>query len=176
MINQFRGEHFFLSNMCLVDKSLPTPDGVHVPTSDHFSMSSRFKRKKDRVAVAQARAEDGDNRIFADGLAAKNLAHEFIDEGRPHFQTPYERVQLMHRAVFTKFVINPRLAYKLLETGRQKLVEGNNWDDRFWGVSPVENGTGSNYLGIILMNVRGKMEVRLGETKRGEGGYGSTGH
>ncbi|MBI3494538.1 NADAR family protein [Candidatus Saccharibacteria bacterium] len=145
--------------MYLVDKSLPTPDGIYVPTSEHFYMSSRFKRKKDRVAVAQARAEDGDNRIFADGLAAKNLAHEFIDEGRPHYETPYQRVQLMHRAVFTKFVINPRLSYKLLETGGEELVEGNSWGDRFWGVSPAENGTGNNYLGIILMNVREKMEA-----------------
>lgn len=160
MINQFRGENYFLSNMYIVDKPLLTHDEIYVPTSEHFYMSSRFKRKKDRVAVAHARAEDGDERIFADGLAAKDLAHKLIDAGKPHFKTPYERVQLMHRAIFTKFITNPDLAYKLIETGKEQLVEGNSWGDRFWGVSPVDNGTGNNYLGIILMNVREKMLER----------------
>lgn len=157
MINQFRGEHFFLSNMYVVDKPLLTPDKIYVPTSEHFYMAARFKDKKDRIAIAQVRADDDDDRVFADGLAAKNLAHGFIEEGRPHFSSPYERVQFMHRAIFTKFVTNPNLARKLLNTGDQKLVEGNSWDDRFWGVSPAEGGTGNNYLGIVLMNMRQKL-------------------
>lgn len=157
MINQFRGEHYFLSNMYVVEKPLVMPEGIQVPTSEHFYMSSRFKEKKDRIAIAQARAEDDDERVFADGLAAKNLAHEFIEEGRPHFASAYERVQFMHRAIFTKFVTNPNLARKLLNTDNQRLVEGNSWDDRFWGVSPVDGGTGNNYLGIILMNMRQKL-------------------
>lgn len=161
MISQFRGEHYFLSNMYVVEKSLILPEGIRVPTSEHFYMSSRFKDKKDRIAVAEARADDGDERVFADGLAAKSLAHKFIEEGRPNYKTPYERVQFMHRAVFTKFVTNPALAYKLIETGKEMLVEGNSWGDRFWGVSPAENGTGNNYLGIILMNVRETMRARF---------------
>lgn len=161
MINQFQGEHYFLSNMYVVDKPLLTPDEIYVPTSEHFYMASRFVEEGDRIAVARARAEDGDSRVFADGLAAKKLAHELIEEGKPHYKTPYQRVQFMHRAVFTKFVTNPELAYKLIETGKEKIVEGNSWGDRFWGVSPVDNGAGNNYLGIILMNVREKMEARL---------------
>lgn len=157
MINQFRGENFFLSNMYVVENELLTADEQYVPTSEHFYMSSRFKTKEDRVAVANVRAEDADKRVFADGLAAKTLAHELIKEGRPHFESSYQRFKIMHAAIFAKFVTNPELARRLVETGEERLVEGNSWGDRFWGVSPVENGKGNNYLGIILMNIREKI-------------------
>lgn len=40
---------------------------------------------------------------------------------------------------------------KLLNTGDAKLVEGNWWNDTYWGVC---NGVGENRLGILLMLVR----------------------
>ena len=49
-----------------------------------------------------------------------------------------------------KFEI-PYLREKLLETGDETLVEGNVWNDTFWGVC---NGTGQNHLGKLLMNLR----------------------
>ena len=48
------------------------------------------------------------------------------------------------------------LAEKLLATGDEELVEGNDWNDRIWG---KVNGQGENRLGIILMKVR--EELRL---------------
>ena len=46
------------------------------------------------------------------------------------------------------------LAQKLIETGNAKLVEGNCWGDKFWGVC---KGEGKNNLGLILMKVRGEL-------------------
>ena len=40
----------------------------------------------------------------------------------------------------------------LLSTGDEELVEGNDWNDRFWGQCPV--GVGENWLGRLLMHVR----------------------
>ena len=61
------------------------------------------------------------------------------------------KIQVMCDVVKTKFVQNPDLAKKLLDTGDEYLAEVNNWGDRFWGVC---EGTGKNYLGIIIMQVR----------------------
>jgi ribA/ribD-fused uncharacterized protein len=45
----------------------------------------------------------------------------------------------------------PLLTKELLATGDADLVEGNTWNDTFWGVC---NGSGENHLGRLLMKVR----------------------
>lgn len=144
--------------MYVVEHPLVTPDNIAVPTSEHYYMSTRFENKLPRIAVALAMAEDGDDRPYADGMAAKKLAHQLIDEGKLHFDTPAERVALMHRAVLTKFAMNPDLAAMLVATGSERLVEGNTWGDRFWGVDPIGSNNGQNMLGKILMSVRQQLE------------------
>ena len=46
---------------------------------------------------------------------------------------------------------NPELKEKLIATGDVELVEGNHWNDTYWGVC---NGIGKNMLGKLLMQVR----------------------
>lgn len=46
---------------------------------------------------------------------------------------------------------DPSLRRLLRQTGACEIVEGNTWDDRFWGVC---NGSGENNLGRLLMQVR----------------------
>ncbi len=43
------------------------------------------------------------------------------------------------------------LKEQLLETGDQKLIEGNSWGDIIWGVC---KGRGENHLGKLLMQLR----------------------
>ena len=57
----------------------------------------------------------------------------------------------MYDVCKAKFTQNPELAEKLLATGEQELVEGNNWNDTFWGMC---RGKGKNMLGNILMKIR----------------------
>ena len=64
------------------------------------------------------------------------------------------KVKLMFDLVTEKFKQNPELKQKLLETGNQELIEGNTWNDTFWGVC---NGQGQNWLGKILMLVRSEI-------------------
>ena len=64
------------------------------------------------------------------------------------------KVKLMFELVLEKFKQNPELKQKLLETGNQELIEGNTWNDTFWGVC---NGQGQNWLGKILMLVRSEL-------------------
>lgn len=53
---------------------------------------------------------------------------------------------------------DPVLRCKLLETGEEELIEGNNFHDTYWGVC---DGVGKNNLGIALMKVR--QYIRLWE-------------
>lgn len=69
------------------------------------------------------------------------------------------KVSIMTEIVYEKFSQNPDLIQKLLATGTQKLEEGNNWGDKFWGVSPV-GGYGQNWLGRILMSIRKDFQLQ----------------
>lgn len=64
------------------------------------------------------------------------------------------KVQIMKDLVLAKFAQNTDLQKKLIETGNAKLIEGNWWNDTFWGVC---DGKGSNVLGTILEEVRNKL-------------------
>lgn len=47
----------------------------------------------------------------------------------------------------------------LIATGERELVEGNVWNDTFWGVS-LRTGKGQNQLGKILMEVREELKKK----------------
>lgn len=64
------------------------------------------------------------------------------------------KYDIMHDIVLEKFRQNPNLAERLLATGYCHLEEGNNHNDRIWGVCPPRSSQGLNYLGKVLMEVR----------------------
>lgn len=72
---------------------------------------------------------------------------------RPDFEK--QRQHIMYSIVFQKFIHNGDLATLLLETGDAKLIEGNTWNDTYWGVC---DGVGKNVLGKILMVVRDEVK------------------
>ena len=61
------------------------------------------------------------------------------------------RKDVMWEVLQAKFSQHPDLLTKLVATGDEAIVENNNWNDKFWGVS---NGTGMNHLGNMLMLIR----------------------
>ena len=65
----------------------------------------------------------------------------------------WERVRfaVMRTALEVKFSTHPDLLALLRSTGDRLIEEGNTWDDRVWG---VVNGTGQNWLGRMLMDIR----------------------
>jgi hypothetical protein len=58
------------------------------------------------------------------------------------------KLRVMTDLVRQKFMSGTPLAEKLLATGNCQLVEGNYWNDTYWGVC---RGVGKNHLGKILM-------------------------
>ncbi len=61
------------------------------------------------------------------------------------------KVEIMRDILKLKFALGTALAEKLIATGDRLLVEGNTWNDTFWGVC---KGEGENQLGKLLMEIR----------------------
>jgi ribA/ribD-fused uncharacterized protein len=61
---------------------------------------------------------------------------------------------IMYEIVYNKFSNNLDLRNSLHNTGDAELIEGNWWNDKYWGMS---NGEGQNKLGKILMRVRDEL-------------------
>ena len=79
----------------------------------------------------------------------------------------------MRKALFAKFTRSKYLRDRLLETGDRELVERSPYDS-FWGDGG--NGTGRNWLGRLLMELRTKLRGKRTEDdiQRDGGHSGST--
>jgi hypothetical protein len=62
------------------------------------------------------------------------------------------KLSVMRNLLEQKFQI-PEYRKLLLDTGGHHLIEGNTWNDTFWGVD-MKSGMGTNHLGRILMDIR----------------------
>ena len=62
---------------------------------------------------------------------------------------------IMYDILYCKFTQHHGLKERLLMTEDAELVEGNTWNDTFWGVC---DGVGENHLGKILMKIRQKVK------------------
>ena len=132
-INKFEGEFDFLSNFSLHAVEY---DGTVWPTAEHAFQAAKTNNEEQKVAIWNA---------LTPGHAKKmgkkvTLRHDWEEK----------KIDVMLQIVRSKFT-NEELKQKLLATGDTKLVEGNYWNDRFWGVC---QGEGQNHLGRILMQVR----------------------
>ena len=136
-IRGFRGDFFFLSNMYLSPVIF-----LHgqFRCAEAAYQSCKCKKLEDRVKF-----------FHVDGYRAKRLSKtvDLIEDW------DNIRLSFMAYVVQHKFE-NPDMRKKMLLTGNRELIEENNWGDTFWG---TVNGVGENHLGIILMNVRKKIQI-----------------
>lgn len=135
MINNFAGEYAFLSNF------YPSPiaydnSKIIYPTVEHYFQAMKTFQTNEHEAI----------RTAATPSEAKRLGRHCT------LRTDWERVKdgVMLRALRMKFR-DPKLRELLLATGNEFLVEGNHWNDTYWGVC---EGKGRNKLGQFLMQVR----------------------
>lgn len=137
-ITTFQGDHRFLSNFwpcCIVWE-----DFIY-PTLEHAYAAS----KTDDPAIKQmirSCPTPGDAKDYLYNQAMKPSLSWTIEK----------KLIVMEKLLFIKFGgKEPFLTRALLGTADAELVEGNTWNDAFWGVC---NGEGENNLGKLLMKVR----------------------
>ena len=132
-INEFRGDYYFLSNFYSAEVEF---DGI-----TYLNNEAAFQAQK--VLDLKVRKE------FSE--LPPNLAKA---KGRKvSLRKDWESVKdgLMYEIVLCKFAQNQKLKELLLLTGERNLIEGNDWNDKYWGKC---RGEGLNKLGIILKQVR----------------------
>lgn len=140
VIDQFKGIYSFLSNFH------PAPvrvDHMDFMTSEHAFQALKTVDHGDRCRIAGLKTP---GQAKAAGKKVK-LRDNWNDI----------RVEVMRQVLICKFDQNPDLAQKLIETGDAELIEGNTWNDTFWGVC---RGKGQNNLGKLLMEIRAKLRER----------------
>ena len=137
-IDKFDGtEYGFLSNFY----SSPIKyEGIEYPTVEHMFQALKTLDMTERMRIASA-TTPGQAKRMGRGVPLRADWEEV-------------KVDVMRTALELKFS-NPTLKNKLISTGDAELIEGNTWNDRFWGVCC---GTGRNMLGTLLMELRDKLK------------------
>lgn len=138
-IDSFSGKYRWLSNFHECEVVL---DGVVYPSTEAAYQAAKTLDLKQREEIRLA-AKPGD---------AKKLGRKVTM--RPDWETA--KVGVMEDLCRQKFTKYSDLKDKLLETGDDELIEGNHWNDRFWGVC---KGVGLNHLGKILMKIRADLKL-----------------
>ena len=134
-ITSFRNENFFLSNFYLCT--------ITIRDITYSSAEAAFQ--------AQNTLDIAERMRFAEMTPGQAKKYGKKVDLRCDWEDL--KVDIMTAIVLAKFQQNPNLRELLLATGDRELIEGNNWNDTFWGVSN-KSGKGQNNLGKILMDVR----------------------
>jgi ribA/ribD-fused uncharacterized protein len=141
-ITRFRGNYAFLSNFY---SSPITVNGIAFPTVEHAFQAAKVRldhpRRRDaQILIAEHPTPAGAKR------AGRSVTL------RADWKTAH--LPIMRRLLALKFAYGSKLAKALMDTRNLPLIEGNDWNDTYWGVC---NGKGRNQLGVLLMEWRDEL-------------------
>ncbi len=141
IINSFKGPNAFLSNFH------PAPliyEGIEYPTSEHAFQAAKTIDINGRKHIASL-TTPGKAKYAGKRVALRENWNKI-------------RIEVMRAIIEAKFRQNQHLIDELLATDNAELIEGNSWNDTFWGMC---RGKGQNWLGKILMKLRTKLREEL---------------
>jgi len=141
-IIEFKNKFKFLSNFT---HSPFTINNYNFSTVEHYYQTLKAKTNKEFLYVFNS----------PDPKTAKKRGRKVSLRGDWEFVKDY----IMYTGVKNKFFNNNHLAESLIETDNLELIEGNYWNDTYWGVC-LKTNKGQNKLGKILMCVRDQLKKR----------------
>ena len=140
-------------------RSAFTVDGITFSSMEQYTMYEKAILFQDQQTAEKILGTDDVAEIKALGRMVRNFDEKIWRE---------KRVSIVHKGVLQKFLQNPELAEKLLETGEQMIAECAV-KDKIWGIGLsmgdeerfcVDKWKGQNLLGQILMQVRAEISVQ----------------
>lgn len=140
MINSFTGNYFFLSNFY---QAPVWYQGMQFQNNEAAFQAAKCPEKMIQFTILNP-------------SQAKRLGRRV--PLRPDWEDVKDKV--MYTVCKGKFLQNPYLLKKLMDTGDAELIEGNTWGDKIWG---QVNGVGENRLGKILMNIRTEIQAAMSD-------------
>ena len=117
-------------------------DGETYQSTENYYQSQKMTNEKDRHYIKNLNPHESKTK------ARKLTIREDWDS---------HKLVSMRIALETKFNL-PEWKEKLLATRNDKIIEWNNWGDKFWGVS-VKDNLGQNHLGLMLMEIRTNLRM-----------------
>lgn len=148
VIDHFRGDFGFLSNF---HEASIWVDNERYASVEHAYQAAKAGDEVSKKMIREAKSP----------AVAKRLGQAC----QLPFDWDTKKIEVMRRLVREKFK-NPLLRAMLLATEDAQLVEGNTWNDRFWGVC---RGGGQNWLGKILMEIRVECKTEEQEVQSSSG-------
>jgi len=146
MINSFRKENSFLSNMAKVKISY---DNIIYPSVENFYVAMKITKDKiikiDKKEITIRKYISTLNPYESKKFGKKLILRKDWDN---------IKLKVMEYALKQKFS-NYYYKEKLLFTENKQLIEGNWWGDIFWGVC---KNKGENHLGKLLMQIRKELQ------------------
>lgn len=146
-IESFSGHHRFLSNFYACEILL---DGEMYPSVEHAYQAAKTLDVDQRETIRRTAAASYAKRLGRRVTLRKDWEHV--------------KLTIMLGLLRQKFQ-DERLRRLLLRTAPLTLIEGNNWNDTYWGVC---DGKGDNHLGRLLMQVREEIARGLEDAERRE--------
>lgn len=146
-------------------RSVFTVDEITFSSMEQYMMYEKAVQFQDQQTAEKILGTDDVAEIKALGRMVRNFDEKIWRE---------KRASIVHKGVFQKFLQNPELAEKLLETGEQMIAECAV-KDRIWGIGLsmrdeerfcVDKWKGQNLLGKILMQVRAEISVQSQNTEK----------
>ena len=153
IIDDFRGKYRFLSNFYRCDIEFPAFAGRDLK----FNSSEAAFQAMKCANLFHMMQFTGSISPFA----AKRLGRRV--QIRPDWEDI--KFDVMRKIVEAKFIQNPQLMDKLVETYPAILIEANTWHDNTWGNCTCEKCAdicGKNWLGSILMSIRDNEVAKRG--------------
>ncbi len=139
MINRFTDGNRFLSNFypCVIRFR-----GRKYPSAEHLFQALKTTDLGERGEIRRAKTSGVARRLGQN--VTLRLSWELMKE------------DVMLLVVFLKFKQNKKIRQALVATGKQELIEGNDWHDNHWGSCFCTSCgfAGGNRLGRILVTVR----------------------
>lgn len=139
-VNRFVGQYAFLSNFY---EASVWVDKQRYLTVEHAYQAAKTLDEQSKKLIREAKTP----------AIAKNLGKAVTL--RPDWDDV--KVEVMTALVRQKFQ-SPFLRAMLLKTGDRELIEGNYFNDKFWGFCLKKN-VGENWLGKILMKIREELKT-----------------
>jgi len=133
-IDSFCGKWDFLSNFSNAEV---TYEDVTYPTLEHAFQAAKTLVPNERKMILLARTPGRAKRLGKTVTLRKNWNRL--------------RLRIMEGLLRQKFRQYTDDYFKLMHTAGRDLIEGNHWNDTYWGIC---KGKGKNHLGKLLMKIR----------------------
>lgn len=142
-ITEFQGDYRWLSNFSLACVSM---DGEVYLSVEHAYQASKTLSREERAAFRQKEVTASKAKFMGRKVTL-----------RPDWE---EKKDFIMRSLLKQKFAIPHYKQLLLRTTGRKLIEGNYWNDTYWGVN-LHTGVGKNKLGIMIMDIRDNIPLKF---------------